>query len=50
MATRDILMLHLGFYCLLRQSEIVNVRFEHYQFVEDVAAADALVIPRSKTD
>jgi hypothetical protein len=43
-------MLHLGFYQLLRQSEIVNVSFAHYHFTEGGASADALVVPRSKTD
>lgn len=50
LALRDILMLHLGFFGLLRQSEIVNIKTRHFRYREEGHAADSLTVPRSKTD
>lgn len=41
MAMRDVLMIYLGFFCLLRQSEIVRVRVRDIVFTEDSPAREA---------
>jgi hypothetical protein len=52
MAMRDLLMIYLGFFCLLRQSEIVRVRVMDLVFKEDSPGreADCLYVGQSKTD
>ena len=41
MSMRDLDMLYLGFYCLLRQSEIVRVRLSDFVFTEDSPTREA---------
>ena len=51
MAHRDFLLLYLGFYCLLRSSEIVTIKFSDFHFAETSGdSADFLFIAKSKMD
>ena len=51
MAARDILMLYLGYFCLLRRSEVVTTAASHFHFSStSTEGGDYLWIPQSKTD